>query len=150
MRAVVQRVKEASVEVEEKIVGRIRSGLLVFLGIGQGDTAADVPWILDKIINLRIFEKEDGKFNDSLLDIGGALLVVSQFTLYGDCSRGRRPSFSEAMEASRAKTLFESFIKLAKEEVSQVESGIFQASMNVSLVNDGPVTIILDSKKSVN
>jgi D-tyrosyl-tRNA(Tyr) deacylase len=103
--------------------------------------------MIDKIINLRIFEKEDGKFDNSLLDIGGELLIVSQFTLYGDCSKGRRPSFSEAMESGQAKGLFELFVEKAREKISKVESGIFQASMDVSLVNEGPVTIIIDSKK---
>lgn len=147
MRAVLQRVKEASVEVEGKAVGRIERGLLVLLGIAEGDSVADIPWMIDKIINLRIFEKEDGKFDNSLLDIGGELLIVSQFTLYGDCSKGRRPSFSEAMESGQAKGLFELFVEKAREKISKVESGIFQASMDVSLVNEGPVTIIIDSKK---
>jgi D-aminoacyl-tRNA deacylase len=147
MRAIIQRVNGASVEVEGKTVGRIEQGLLVFLGLHRNDTTADVPWMIDKIINLRIFEKEDGKFDGSLLDINGALLIVSQFTLYGDCSKGRRPSFSEAMEVDRARVLFELLIKKAKERVSHVETGIFQTSMNVSLVNVGPVTLILDSRK---
>jgi D-tyrosyl-tRNA(Tyr) deacylase len=147
VRAVLQRVKEASVEVEGKAVGRIERGLLVLLGIAEGDSVADIPWMIDKIINLRIFEKEDGKFDNSLLDIGGELLIVSQFTLYGDCSKGRRPSFSEAMESGQAKGLFELFVEKAREKISKVESGIFQASMDVSLVNEGPVTIIIDSKK---
>ena len=147
MRAVLQRVKEASVEVEGKAVGRIERGLLVLLGIAEGDSVADIPWMIDKIINLRIFEKEDGKFDNSLLDIGGELLIVSQFTLYGDCSKGRRPSFSEAMESGQAKDLFELFVERAREKISKVESGIFQASMDISLVNEGPVTIIIDSKK---
>jgi len=147
MRAIIQRVNGASVEVEGKTVGRIEQGLLVFLGLHRNDTTADVPWMIDKIINLRIFEKEDGKFDESLLDINGALLIVSQFTLYGDCSKGRRPSFSEAMEVDRARVLFELLIKKAKERVSHVETGIFQTSMNVSLVNVGPVTLILDSRK---
>jgi D-aminoacyl-tRNA deacylase len=149
MRAIIQRVKEASVEVEGEIIGKIARGLLVLLGIHRNDSVAGVPWMIDKIINLRIFEKEEGRFDDSLLDIDGALLIVSQFTLYGDCSRGRRPSFSEAMNATDARTFFELFIEQAKEKVSQVESGIFQTSMNVSLVNEGPVTVVLDSKKEV-
>jgi len=148
VRAVIQRVKEASVEVDGNIVGRIGRGFLILLGIHRNDTAVDIPWVIDKIVNLRIFEKGDGKFNESLLDINGGLLIVSQFTLYGDCSKGRRPSFSEAMEATRASILFELFIEKAKEKVSQVETGIFQTVMNISLVNEGPVTIILDSKKA--
>jgi D-tyrosyl-tRNA(Tyr) deacylase len=145
MRAVIQRVNEASVEVGGEIVGTIGRGFLILLGIHRNDTAADIPWMINKIINLRVFEKKDGRFDESLLDINGGLLIISQFTLYGDCSKGRRPSFSEAMEAASARTIFELFIEKAKEKISQVETGIFQASMNVSLVNDGPVTVILDS-----
>ena len=148
MRAVIQRVKVASVEVEEKVVGRIRRGFFILLGIQRYDTAADIPWMVDKIINLRIFEKEDGKFDKSLLDINGELLIVSQFTLYGDCSKGRRPSFSDAMEAAGAKIIFDLFVEKAKEKILIVETGIFQTLMNISLVNEGPVTVILDSKKS--
>ena len=147
MRAVIQRVKEASVEIDGNIVGRIGQGFLVLLGIHRDDTIIDISWMIDKIINLRIFEKENGKFDESLLDINGGLLIVSQFTLYGDCSKGRRPSFSNAMGTTGARTLFELFVEKAKEKVSQVETGIFQASMNVSLINHGPVTVILDSKK---
>jgi D-tyrosyl-tRNA(Tyr) deacylase len=146
MRAVIQRVDEASVEVGGEIVGKIERGFLILLGIHRNDTPADIPWMINKIINLRVFEKKDGRFDESLLDVNGGILIVSQFTLYGDCSKGRRPSFSEAMEATHARTLFELFIEKAKEKISQVETGIFQASMNVSLVNDGPVTFILDSK----
>lgn len=147
MRAVIQRVKEARVQVGERVVGNIGRGFLVLLGIAEGDSAVDITWMIDKIIHLRIFEKETGKFDESLLDTGGELLIVSQFTLYGDCSKGRRPSFSEAMGADRAKDLFQLFIEKAKEKIAKVESGIFQTRMNVSLVNEGPVTIIIDSKK---
>lgn len=147
MKSVIQRVKSASVEVDGKIVGRIGRGLLVLLGIGQGDTEEDIRWMVEKIINLRIFEKEDGKFDESLLDIRGELLVVSQFTLYGDASKGRRPSFSDAMGTKEAREFFEVFVKKAREKVGKVETGIFQASMDVHLVNDGPVTLIVDSKK---
>lgn len=147
MKAVIQRVKKASVRVEGSIVGEIGQGLLVLLGFFRGDMVADISWMIDKIINLRIFEKEDGKFDYSLLDIGGELLVVSQFTLYGDCSRGRRPSYSEAMSVMEAKTYFRMFLEKAKEKVTKVENGIFQASMEVALVNEGPVTIIIDSKR---
>lgn len=147
MRAVIQRVKEASVEIDGNIVGRIGHGFLVLLGIHRDDTIVDISWMIDKIINLRIFEKEDGKFDESLLDINGGLLIISQFTLYGDCSKGRRPSFSSAMGVIPARTLFELFVETAREKVSQVETGIFQASMNVSLMNYGPVTVIVDSKK---
>jgi D-tyrosyl-tRNA(Tyr) deacylase len=148
MKAVIQRVRNASVEVDGKIVGQIGRGLLVLLGIGQGDDGKDIDWMVEKIVNLRIFEKEDGKFDESLLDIKGEMLVVSQFTLYGDSSRGRRPSFSGAMGANEARELFEIFVKKARENVEKVETGVFQASMDVHLVNEGPVTLIVDSKKS--
>lgn len=146
MRAVIQRVREASVEVDANVVGRIGRGLLVLLGIGKDDGLRDTQWMVEKIINLRIFEKENGKFDQSLLDISGELLLVSQFTLYGDCSKGRRPSFSDAMDAGNAKRLFELFVEAAKKKVDKVEIGVFQASMRVALVNEGPVTLIVDSR----
>ena len=145
MRAVVQRVKEASVTVDGRVVGQIGRGLMVLLGIGKGDTTKEIDWMIEKIVNLRIFERVEGKFDESLLDVGGELLLVSQFTLYGDCSKGRRPSFSNAMGADRARSLFEEFVKRAKERVKNVESGVFQAMMDVSLINEGPVTIIVES-----
>ena len=147
MRAVVQRVKEASVTVDGRIVGSIGRGLMVLVGIAQGDSASDIPWMIDKIINLRIFERENGKFDESLLDVGGELLLVSQFTLYGDCSKGRRPSFSNAMAADQARELFGLFVAKAREKVNKVESGVFQASMDVALVNEGPVTIIVERQR---
>lgn len=146
MRAVIQRVKEASVTVEGNVVGRIGRGLLVLLGIGSDDGPKDIDWMIDKIINLRIFERGDGKFDESLLDVKGALLVVSQFTLYGDCRKGRRPSFSDAMNVEGARKVFKVFVEKARQRVAEVETGVFQASMDVSLVNDGPVTLIVDSK----
>jgi D-aminoacyl-tRNA deacylase len=145
LKAVIQRVKEASVEVDDKVVGKIGHGLLVLLGIGQDDGQKATDWMIDKIINLRIFEK-DGKFDLSLLDLNGELLLVSQFTLYGDCSKGRRPSFSNAMDVERARDLFDIFVAKAREKVARVETGVFQAHMDVKLVNDGPVTFIIDSK----
>jgi len=145
MRAVIQRVKSASVVVDGSCVGRTGPGLLVFLGIGRGDGEKDIDWLVEKIINLRIFEKEDGRFDDSLLDTGGSLLVVSQFTLYGDCAKGRRPSFSDAMPSGEARALFEAFVERARLRVANVETGVFQAHMEVTLTNDGPVTLILDS-----
>ncbi len=111
MRAVIQRVRSASVEVDGRCVGRVGPGLLVFLGIARGDGDRDIDWLIEKIVNLRIFEKEDGRFDESLLDRGGSLLLVSQFTLYGDCARGRRPSFSDAMPSDEAKVLFETFLE---------------------------------------
>lgn len=146
MKAVVQRVAAATVEAEGQVVGKIGRGLLVLLGIGKDDTIRDVQWMVDKIANLRIFEKEAGKLDESLLDIQGELLVISQFTLYGDCSKGRRPSFSEAMSSSDARGLFQVFIDKAREKVGKVEKGVFQSFMNVSLTNEGPVTLILESK----
>ena len=136
---------EAAVLVADEIVGSIGRGLLVFLGIGKHDTVRDIDWMVDKIVNLRIFETQEGKMDESLLDIGGDLLVVSQFTLYGDCRKGRRPSFSEAMDAAAAKSFFELFVERAKQKVTNVQTGVFQASMRVSLTNDGPVTLLLDS-----
>ncbi len=148
MRAVVQRVKKASVEVDGRVVGQIGRGVLLFIGIGKSDTANDIQWMLDKIINLRIFEKEQGKLDESLVDIKGGLLIISQFTLYGDCSKGRRPSFSNAMETKEAKNLFELFVARAREQIKNVECGIFQADMDVSLINEGPVTLIIDNKSN--
>jgi len=145
MKAVIQRVKEASVEVDGQMVGKINRGLLVFVGIGKDDDEKGIDWMIDKIINLRIFEKE-GKFDQSLLDLKGDILLVSQFTLYGDCSKGRRPSFSNAMEVEKARDLFEVFVAKAREKVARVETGVFQAHMDVKLTNDGPVTLIINSK----
>lgn len=145
MKAVIQRVKEASVEVDGQMVSKINRGLLVFVGIGKDDDEKGMDWMLDKIINLRIFDKE-GKFDQSLLDVKGDLLLVSQFTLFGDCSKGRRPSFSNAMEVEKARDLFEVFVAKAREKVARVETGVFQAHMDVKLSNDGPVTLIINSK----
>ena len=148
MRAVIQRVSRARVWVEEQITGEIGNGLLVLLGVGQGDTQTEVDYLLDKIINLRIFEDPDGKMNLSLLDCGGGLLVVSQFTLYADCRKGRRPSFTGAGDPEAAKALYDYFISRAKTQGVRVASGVFQALMEVELVNSGPVTILLDSSKN--
>ena len=144
MRAVVQRVSKASVTVEDLVVGSIASGILVFLGITQGDSKEQVGWLVSKLIQLRIFTDEEGKMNKSLLDIQGSLLVVSQFTLYGDCNEGRRPSFTKAAPSEVAKPLYEAFIKEVKAKGIPVQSGIFGATMQVSLVNEGPVTLILE------
>ena len=146
MRAVVQRVKRASVEVEGRVTGSIGHGLLVFLGIEEPDTAEDVKYICDKVTNLRIFEDEEGKMNRSILDMGGAVLLVSQFTLYGDARHGRRPSFSKAARPETAIPLYEQAIATLR-DMLPVETGEFQAMMEVSLINDGPVTILLDSKR---
>lgn len=146
MRAVVQRVSHAAVSVAGRETGVIASGLLVFLGVQQSDSAADAAWLLDKILNLRIFEDPAGLMNRSLLDTAGALLVVSQFTVLGDCRRGRRPSWHEAAPPEQARALYEHFLALARNRVP-TECGQFQSTMQVSLVNDGPVTILLDSHK---
>lgn len=146
MRAVVQRVKRASVTVEGNVTGSIEKGLLVFLGIEEVDAIDDVKYICDKVANLRIFEDEQGKMNRSVIDEGGRVLLVSQFTLYGDARNGRRPSFSKAARPENALPLYDEAIRLLKETVP-VETGEFQAMMEVSLLNDGPVTILLESKR---
>jgi D-aminoacyl-tRNA deacylase len=148
MRAVIQRVRRACVEVEGEIVGEIESGLVVLLGVAHGDQTADADYLTDKIINLRVFQDPQGKMNLSLADTGGALLVVSQFTLYGDARKGRRPSYIEAAAPEKANSLYEYFVERARSQGLRVETGIFQAMMQVSLTNDGPVTILLDSKKN--
>lgn len=145
MRAVVQRVSSASVCVEGERVGSIDQGLLVLLGVSGKDTAADAEWLVEKIVNLRVFEDEERKLNRSLLDVGGKLLVVSQFTLYGNCRKGRRPSFVEAAPPEVADALYIVFVTKAKERNIPVQTGVFQAHMMVELVNDGPVTLIIDT-----
>ncbi|HEY5944342.1 MAG TPA: D-aminoacyl-tRNA deacylase [Kofleriaceae bacterium] len=148
MRAVVQRVSRASVTVDTRVTGAIEQGLLVLLGAGAGDGPTDLAYIVDKVVNLRIFADDAGKMNRSVLDVGGAVLVVSQFTLYGDVRQGRRPAFTGALEPIAAKTLYEqSLSALRTAGVAQVEAGEFAADMKVELVNDGPVTILLDSRK---
>lgn len=147
MRLVVQRVKEARVTIKDEIVGEIGKGLLLFLGIGQEDTQEDVDYLLDKVLHLRIFPDDQGKFNLSLTDIQGALLVVSQFTLFGDCRKGRRPSFSTAAPPALAESVYELFIEKARSRGISVAHGRFQEMMDVQLINDGPVTLLLDSTK---
>lgn len=147
MRAVVQRVKRAKVMVEDEVVSGIGSGLLVFLGIGQDDCSDDIEYLVEKIINLRIFEDESGKMDLSLRDKEGEMLVVSQFTLYGDCRKGRRPSFTAAADPDIANRYYEEFIEKACSLGVIVKEGIFGADMDIDLINDGPVTILLDSKK---
>ena len=146
MRAVVQRVKESSVKADDQIIGRIGRGVLVLLGVAQGDRLADAKYLANKIANLRIFEDENGKMNRSLLEIGCQMLVVSQFTLLGDCRKGRRPSFADAAGPAQAATLYEYFIEAARRLEISVETGRFKAMMEVALVNDGPVTLILESR----
>ncbi len=147
MRAVIQRVNRAKVTVDNKLISEIDRGLLVLLGVGSNDTEDDLEYMIDKIINLRIFEDKDDKMNLSLKDIGGEMLVVSQFTLYGDCRKGRRPSFIEAASPDLANKYYEGFIEGVRRRDIEVKGGIFQAHMAVELENDGPVTILLDSKK---
>lgn len=148
MRAVVQRVKCSKVVVDGKVIGQIDRGFNVLLGISREDTTEDVRYMKDKIVNLRVFEDDQGKLNRSLLDVGGELLVVSQFTLYGDCRKGRRPSFIEALGGDEANSLYEEFVRLCREDVGRVETGEFGAEMMVSIENDGPVTLLIDSKKN--
>lgn len=147
MRSVIQRVKRASVSVQGETVGQISAGLLVLLAIGQEDGTDDLTWMVDKLVGLRIFEDEEGKMNRSVLDRGGQILVVSQFTLYGDCRKGKRPSFSLAASPEQAKEMFERCVEAIRGYGLKVETGVFQAEMDVELINDGPVTILLDSKK---
>lgn len=148
MRAVVQRVKESRVEVNGRCVGEIGPGLLIFLGVGKGDTEEDCEYLVNKVINLRIFPDPAGAMNLSLTDTHKAALVVSQFTLFGDCRKGRRPSFSHAAPPDRAKTLYALFIHLMKQKGVIVATGRFQEMMDVFLINDGPVTLLLDSNKT--
>jgi D-tyrosyl-tRNA(Tyr) deacylase len=147
MRAVVQRVKNAKVEISGKIIGETGKGLLIFLGVGDEDSEKDCEYLADKIANLRIFPDENDLMNLSSLDIGGGMLVVSQFTLWGDCRKGRRPSFTKAAKPERAKELYEFFIGVLKKTGLKIAAGEFQEMMDVHLINDGPVTILLDSSK---
>ena len=147
MRAVVQRVSEASVRVAGQEVGRIDHGILILLGVGQKDGPEDAKHMAEKVVHLRIFADEQGKMNRSIIDIGGGLLAVSQFTLWGDCRKGRRPSFVAAADPAKAEALYEAFIDHARGLGVTVATGRFQEMMEVSLVNDGPVTLLLDSKK---
>jgi D-tyrosyl-tRNA(Tyr) deacylase len=146
MRAVVQRVKESSVKTGNEVIGRIGCGLLVLLGVARGDTAADADYLVNKIANLRIFEDQNGKMNRSLIEIDGKMLVVSQFTLLGNCRKGRRPSFVAAAEEQPATALYEYFVEQTRGLGISVETGRFKARMEVALINDGPVTLILESR----
>jgi D-aminoacyl-tRNA deacylase len=148
MRAVVQRVKEARVDISSETVGAIGVGLLIFLGVGEEDSEKDAEYMADKVVNLRIFPDEKDLMNLSLLDTGGSILVVSQFTLWGDCRKGRRPSFAKAARPERANELYEYFIRILKEKGLKIATGRFQEMMDVHLVNDGPVTLLIDSAKA--
>ncbi|MGB7208104.1 MAG: D-aminoacyl-tRNA deacylase [Pyrinomonadaceae bacterium] len=147
MRAVLQRVSKARVSVAGETVGEIGKGILVLLGVSVTDKEADAKYLVEKTLNLRIFDDAAGKMNDSLLDVNGELLVVSQFTLYGDSRRGRRPSYIDAARPDEANRLYEFFVSEARKQVAKVETGRFQAMMDVELVNDGPVTLLIDSEK---
>ncbi|KGN03459.1 tyrosyl-tRNA deacylase [Clostridium novyi A str. 4570] len=147
MRAIVQRVKESSVSVDGKTIGEIKKGFTVLVGISKDDTIEDVKYLKKKVVNLRVFEDENGKLNKSLKDVDGEILIISQFTLYGDCRKGNRPSFIEALGGEDAKKLYLDFIDMCKEEINNVQTGEFGADMLVSIKNDGPVTLMIDSKK---
>ncbi len=147
MRAVVQRVRRASVTVDRRVVGTVGQGLLVLLGVGRADTEEDVAYVAGKIGNLRLFTDTAGKMNLSVAEVGGAVLVVSQFTLLGDCRRGRRPSYTEAAAPERASALYEAVVERLRQDGLPVQTGEFRAMMEVDLVNDGPVTVLLDSER---
>ena len=148
MRAVVQRVHESSVTVDGRVTGRIGKGLLVLLGVGETDSEQDADYLAEKIVGLRCFADNDSKFNLSVRDAGGSVLAVSQFTLFGDCRKGKRPSFTEAARPELAVPLYERFVAKVRESGIEVQTGEFGAHMDVQLVNDGPVTLLLDSKKA--
>lgn len=147
MRAVVQRVARARVTVADEVTGHIERGLLVLLGVAERDTERDVEYLAQKIVGLRVFEDEDGRMNRSLSDVGGGLLVVSQFTLLGDCRRGRRPSFVDAAPPEEAEPMYQRFVTMVRQHGIDVQCGRFRQSMDVESVNDGPVTLLLDSQK---
>lgn len=144
MKVVVQKVLSSSVSVNDEVVGRIDKGLMVLVGFTEGDNISNIDYIVNKIVNLRIFEDNNGVMNLSLLDVGGAILSVSQFTLYGDCSKGNRPSYVKSLNKDSAKVLYELFNKRLRDKGVLVEEGIFHADMKVSLINDGPTTIIIE------
>ena len=146
MKAVVQRVQNAKVEVDSRIVGKIGKGMLVFVGVGKDDTREDAEYLARKIVEMRMFEDSQGKMNLSLTDTGGGILVVSQFTLYGDCAKGRRPSFDAAADPAKGEELYNHFVAQLRQANCPVETGQFRAMMDVTLTNDGPVTFILESK----
>jgi D-tyrosyl-tRNA(Tyr) deacylase len=147
MRAVIQRVSEAKVEVDGKVVGRVGPGLLVYLGVGKGDSEADVQFMAEKLANLRIFSDDAGKMNRSVIDISGGVLLVSNFTLHGDCRKGRRPGFDGAADPALAEGLYEQVAQVIAQQGVPVQKGVFGAHMHVTSINDGPVTFLLDSTR---
>jgi len=147
MRAVVQRVREASVRVDGVVVGAVGRGLLILLGVGNGDSEKDADFLAEKVLNLRVFPDDDGQMNRSVVDVRGGLLVVSQFTLYGDARRGRRPSYVDAAPPEEANRLYERFVSRVRPSGLEVATGVFRATMDVALVNEGPVTLLLDSRR---
>ncbi len=147
MRVVIQRVSEGQVCIDEQVISGIKKGVVILLGIKRGDTETDAKWLADKCLNLRIFKNDEGKFQHSLLNVRGEILVVSQFTLYGDCRKGRRPSFTEAADPSAAELLYDCFVDLLKQSGLEIKTGVFAARMEVKIINDGPVTLIIDSGK---
>ena len=146
MRIIIQRVKEASVTIDNKVVGEIGHGSLVLFGVAKGDDKTHVKWIANKLINLRMFADSNDKMNLSLQDIGGSVLIVSQFTLYADCAAGRRPCFTKSAHPDIAKSLYDDFVVEVKKEIANVQTGVFGGKMQVQLINDGPVTFIIDNK----
>jgi D-aminoacyl-tRNA deacylase len=150
MRACIQRVSEARVTVDGAVAGQIARGLLVLLGVGPQDGAAELEWLAEKLANLRIFNDAEGKMNRSLLDVGGAMLVVSQFTLYGDCRKGRRPSFTDAAPPELAERLYDEFVSRVRSLGVEAATGVFRAHMDVALVNDGPVTLWIDTAQRLS
>jgi D-aminoacyl-tRNA deacylase len=148
MKAVIQRVRHASVTVEGRVTGRIGPGLLVFVGVGPDDGGRDVEFIADKVVNLRVFEDDGGKMNRSVTDIGGAVLLISQFTLFGDCRKGRRPDFTAAGPPALAQSVYNDVIEAVRQKGVGVQTGVFAADMQIEALNDGPVTLLLDSRKS--
>ena len=147
MRVVLQRVKEAKVVVDGQVTGSIGHGLLVFFAVHQSDTMADIPWMVNKVLNLRLFRDENDKMNLSIKEVLGEVLVVSQFTLYGNCMNGRRPDFIDSAPPTMAIPIYEAFVSEIKKDLGKVQTGVFGAAMEVSLINDGPVTFVIDGKK---
>lgn len=148
MRAVVQRVKSASCKVDNEIVGKIDKGLLLFLGVGEGDEEKDLKYLVDKVLGLRIFSDENGKMNLSLEDVKGEILIISQFTLYGDVRKGKRPSFTRSAAPELGEKFYEMFIEMVNSRGIQAQTGVYGADMDIELINDGPVTILVDSEKT--